>query len=89
MNNKRSVDLSINLIIIAVIALIVLVVVIAIFTGKTRIFASTLENCYAKQGECPGTSTCPSNYAVITNAKCDNGGACCVRVLGEDTDRYR
>lgn len=89
-NDKRSVELSINIIIIAVIALIALVVVIAIFTGKTRIFASTLEDCNAKQGYCTtrysSQDICPPGEAFVPNARCD-GGVCCVRVLGEDTDR--
>lgn len=82
-NKRKAQGMPINTIIIAVIALAVLVVLIFIFTGKIKIFSSTLEDCYARQGNCkqenPG---CGSNEARIPNVKCPaDRPVCCIQIL--------
>ncbi|HLC60951.1 MAG TPA: hypothetical protein VJJ52_05995 [Candidatus Nanoarchaeia archaeon] len=86
--NRRSQGMPVNVIIIAVLALIVLVVLTIIFTGRIRIFSSTLESCQAKQGQCETGPFCSSNKALVTGTNCPetaqdkpNKKICCVQVL--------
>ena len=83
MLTKKSQSLSINTIIVAALALVVLVVLIMVFTGKIRIFSSTLESCAAKQGECLSKTECTGNKVQIPNTECDKtaGKICCVQIL--------
>jgi len=82
--NRRSQGMPVNVIIIAVLALIVLVVLTVIFTGRVRIFSSTLESCSAKQGHC--IDKCGDNEAMVI-AQCPEKAdpstytKCCVQVL--------
>ena len=82
--NHKSQGMPVNVIIIAVLALIVLVVLTVIFTGRVRIFSSTLESCSAKQGHC--TEKCGDQEVSVT-AQCPEKGEpkpytkCCVQVL--------
>lgn len=53
--NKRGVELSIQVIIVAVLALVVLIVLIVIFTGKTTFLANQttgLTACESRGGSC-------------------------------------
>ena len=88
--NHKSQGMPVNVIIIAALALIVLVVLAAIFTGKLRIFSTTLESCAAKQGECDVGPLCPTNKAMVTGTNCPETaqdkqspkkGICCVTVF--------
>jgi len=79
--NRRSQGMPVNVIIIAVLALIVLVVLTVIFTGRVRIFSSTLESCQAKQGQCENGQLCSGNKALIINTDCKTPQVCCVQVL--------
>ena len=49
---KKSQDLSINVIIIVAVGLIVLVVLIAIFTGRTSIYSSTVDELTTCKNTC-------------------------------------
>ena len=77
--DKKGVELSMNVIIIAVIALLVLVVLIFIFSGRTQIFAKGTEACSTKQGTCiDSAEACPG--PVVSALDCSEGQKCCVRV---------
>ena len=81
---KKSQGMPVNVIIIAVLALIVLIVLTVIFTGRVKIFSSTLESCSAKQGHC--TDKC-GDQEVSVIAQCPEKEEpkpytkCCVQVL--------
>ncbi|MDO8740226.1 MAG: hypothetical protein Q7J54_01485 [Candidatus Woesearchaeota archaeon] len=51
-SNKKGMDMSVNVIIIAALALIVLVVLFAIFTGRLGGFSLAVQSCVDKGGEC-------------------------------------
>ncbi|MFC1728425.1 hypothetical protein ACFLZ7_03105 [Nanoarchaeota archaeon] len=50
--NKKGVELSMNVIIIAAIALLVLVVLSVIFLGRIGTFGETASSCEAQGGKC-------------------------------------
>ena len=82
MLNRKSQGMPINTIIIAVIALAVLVVLIFVFTGKIKIFSSTIESCEAQGGGCDPDGQCDQNQVKQSNAKCTQSGAvCCIQIL--------
>ena len=89
-NNKKAQGMPINVIIVATLALIVLVVLTVMFTGRTKIFAETLQSCAAKQGQCEAGPLCSgNNKVVIANTNCpeteqdkkEKRNICCVQVL--------
>ena len=92
-NNPKSQGMPVNVIIIAVLALIVLLVLTVIFTGRVRIFSSTLESCSAKQGQCETGPLCPTNKAMVTGTNCpetaqdkqsqSKKSICCVQVFSQ------
>lgn len=69
-NNKRGVELSMNVIIIAALVLIVLVVLVLIFGYRMNIFGTTLNTC---NGVCQPTSTCLTGSAAVP-MNCDSNG---------------
>jgi len=79
MINKKG-DLSINVIIVAALALVVFVVLAAMFTGKSKNFTGSLEDCTSKQGQCVEKSTCDG--AIVANTNCPktdkNKPTCCI-----------
>ena len=78
--NKKGVELSLNVIIIAVILLVVLVVMIVIFSGKTSIFAKTTSGCEARGGTCLDGTSCPASSAPAGFGMqlCATGKICCI-----------
>jgi len=49
---RKGVELSVNVIIIAIIALVVLVVIFALLTGKLGVFSKGTSNCEDLGGKC-------------------------------------
>lgn len=86
-SNKKGVDLSINIIIIAVAALIALIVLIAIFSGQTRKTVSTLESCEGIGGQCRYFNDCLSGEVEKFNSKCETG-ICCIKIYEDKNDRF-
>jgi len=80
--NKKSIEMSLNTIVIAAIALIVLIVLVFILTGRVSIFGEGLEDCTSKGGKCD--NPCETGYVGIPGTNCnDNNQKCCIKVLGD------
>lgn len=83
--NKRGVELSMNLIIIAAIALIVLVVLVLLVTGSVGDLRSGTGCQNLDNGQCTSVGTGQTCASVLSNNKmvsggqknCDNGQVCC------------
>ena len=52
MKLKKAQGISLNVIVIAAIALIVLLVIVFIFTGRIKVFGSTISSCTSQNGVC-------------------------------------
>ncbi|HLD88766.1 MAG TPA: hypothetical protein VI894_01020 [Candidatus Nanoarchaeia archaeon] len=86
--NKRGVELSVNVIIIAIIALLVLVILVAIFTGRIAIFSGESAKCESQGGKCSfvcGQGDAAGYGKEFAGAKCfdssgkpDQSKKCCV-----------
>lgn len=81
--NKRGVELSMNVIIIAAIALIVLVVLILLVTGA---FGNVRDqvSCSGKGGTCMSPQQCSQTDGVVTEAECPSNQnvVCCLPAPG-------
>ncbi|MBI2128629.1 hypothetical protein HYU07_00170 [Candidatus Woesearchaeota archaeon] len=95
MKNKKGVDISVNVIIVAALALIVLVVLFAIFTGRLGGFSLAVQSCADKGGTCTNpdstgkTANCGADSTVLKGTDCekDNNndkkadGYCCMPII--------
>ena len=75
--NKKGIELSVNVIIIAVIALLVLVVLFAAFTGRFIIFINGIKDCAAKGGTCKAKGSCLSGQEIALPGT-DCAEDCCI-----------
>jgi hypothetical protein len=79
MNNKKGVELSMNLIIIAAIALLVLIIIsILVLKGGSNVNQGT--GCEAKGGSCSTGDTCadPAKPVFLPGGGCKTGERCCI-----------
>jgi len=77
--NKKGIELSVNVIIIAVIALLVLVVLFAVFTGRLTIFNIGIKDCAAKGGTCKAKGSCLSGQEIaLPGTDCAKTEDCCI-----------
>ena len=77
--NKKGIELSVNVIIIAVIALLVLVVLFAAFTGRFIIFINGIKDCAAKGGTCKDKGSCLSGQEIAQpGTNCAKTEDCCI-----------
>lgn len=82
MKHLKGQGLSFNTIIVAILALVVLVVLVIIFTGRSEIFFSTLQDCDSKPGSIGCRSSCDEGYGSIPGTECDdNDQLCCVKIF--------
>jgi len=84
MQSKKSVGLSISMIIMAIIALAVLFIIIAIFTNVTEKTAKNIGNCNVKGGECAYPSgNCKPGYKIkiiVSDKECEGSkNICCLK----------
>ena len=82
LKKKKAQGISINTIIIAAIAIVVLILLVLIFTGRIRVFRTSVEDCRTSLGgECVEVGTCTGLYEVDKGpANCPDGYTCCVRI---------
>jgi len=83
MQSKKSVGLSISMIIVGIIALAVLFIIIAIFTNVTEKTAENIGSCSVKGGTCindePGDKCSDDNPIKILVSDCEGkGDVCCI-----------
>lgn len=86
MFNKKGVEMSMNVIVIAAIALIVLVVLVIITTGRVGIFTKGVQDCASKGGiilegentDCINQNGVPIG-PIVENGKTQEGKICCVK----------
>lgn len=99
MQSKKSVGLSISMIIVAIIALAVLFIIIAVFTNVTEKTSGNIGSCGAKGGVCADDSSvpvaekprgkCGGDYPVpliVSDEKCkdtDPKYLCCLRIKND------
>jgi hypothetical protein len=74
--NKKGVELSMNVIIIAAIGLLVLVILAVLVINSTSKLPGTVASCNVKGGIC--RASCPTDQPMIpaTEARCDTGVCC-------------
>lgn len=70
-SNKKGMDMSVNVIIIAALALIVLVVLFAIFTGRLGGFSMAVQSCADKSGECVNSNAAGTSADCATAKSAD------------------
>lgn len=78
--SKKSVELSINVMIMMALGLAVLVVLFIIFTSEAGTFSKTVSSCEAKGGQCVAENDCQYEK---TSFKCTEKDkpVCCVNPL--------
>ena len=83
--NKKGVEISMNVIIIAAIGLLVLVVLSVIFLGRAGVFGRESQSCVVQGGVCgekcgePGTPT--ADYGQRNPIpSCPEGQVCCLKI---------
>ena len=74
-DDRKAMDLSINMIIIAALALIVLVVMVLVFTGKIGIFSKS-SGCTERGGQCMPAESCSQSRTAFSCTK--QGEVCCI-----------
>jgi hypothetical protein len=74
--NKKGVELSMNLIIIAAIGLLVLVILAVLVINSGGKAQTGLQSCVAQGGICQTGTTCASGQSVAA-PDCNNGKTCC------------
>ena len=84
--NKKSVELTMSAIIIAVLALVALIVMIAIFSNSTGKVSQNLGSCEAKGGKCANEfsdGACNSEYPIsIVVSNCESAkNKCCIKII--------
>jgi hypothetical protein len=88
--NKKGMELSVNIIIIAAIAMIVLIIIVALLVGKMNLFGNSSSTCENNGGSCveksPGCGDYQKQQSGI-NYRCldskgaiDTGMVCCVGI---------
>lgn len=80
MRSKKSVGLSMSMIVMAIIALAVLFIIIAIFTNVTEKTAKNLGGCTSKGGDCLPPNGCPETKPIrlIVSGDCESqNNVCC------------
>ena len=79
--SKKSVELSINVMIMMALGLAVLVVLFITLTSEAGVFSKTVLSCEAKGGQCMAENDCQCEK---TSFKCTekNKLVCCVNPLG-------
>lgn len=87
--NKKGVEISMNVIIIAVLGLVVAVLILALVTGRLNIFSQGIGDCTVQGGKCAeacgdsdlGTENYPTPNPTVT-CKLPDGekGVCCLKV---------
>ncbi|MFH2019897.1 MAG: hypothetical protein ABIJ34_00635 [archaeon] len=86
---RKAQSISINTVIVAAIALIVLIVVIAIFGGRTRIFANNVRDCTTQGSGAHCDSACETFEVNIPGTNCEDITStkfCCVELFKPKTE---
>ena len=79
--NKKSLSLTINIIIIAIIAVVVMLFLIMLFTGRLGKFRAETESCSNRGGECKSPDECVGPYMRnLGQYDCEEGLICCLSV---------
>jgi hypothetical protein len=82
--NKKGMELSVNIIVIAAIAMVVLIIIVAMLVGKMNLFASSSDTCENNGGNCvlrsPGCGTYQTEQTGRNYQCTDSGDICCVGV---------
>ncbi len=76
--NKKGMEMSIQLMVVAAIALIILIVLIVLFTGSAGNFSNTLNSCEDKGYTCRSKCSSDEINFPTGNGECkENGKICC------------
>jgi flagellar basal body-associated protein FliL len=79
--NKKGVELSMNVIIIAAIGLLVLVILaVLVINGAGKVPTTTQNSCNVQGGACQATS-CQSTAAIITPNDCPTARPNCCKII--------
>jgi hypothetical protein len=85
--NKKGIELSMNVIIIAALSILVLLILIFFLVSSVDNTKKTT-GCQANMGNCiPLGNNCPSDKPVLSPFSCPKGEKCCVNMggLGDET----
>ncbi len=83
--NKKSMELSLNTVVVAIILLIVLIVLIFLFVTRSNIFGKSLEGqaCNERGGSPISSGPCPDGYYMIyakSTPDAKTATPCCVKI---------
>ena len=76
--NKRAVELTMNVIIIAAILLITLAVLLSFYISQTKKVETAFNQCESKRGECMPADNCKQQKGTPLPFSCSGTETCCM-----------